>query len=270
MTAISPRRGMIRPISDLPAPASPARWSEIEGVDGKAYKTPASNGASFPDDPAGFGTVNADDEEWNAATDINRWTIESALPAPHSYVINDTFAPSRIRVNWTDDGATAYLSLYRTPSSVILTPSTDFNLTFDISGAFPVTSGSPCIGVGVRASAAANSAGVLMCATVDSAAVQIREYTNIGTGQFTSRMAKNLGSGPWPRRWFLHLERHGADSWAAGYSSDGVAWKWERALAVTATAQTLLWVLIKRDNTGIPNQLANNWIRWNRFYLAAT
>lgn len=268
MTATAPRRGEVRPISDLPDSADPT-WVEVEDSDGTARRIPESDlGGSepYPDDPNGYGVATVDDEEWNAATDLNRWTIESDVPAPHTREINGTFSPSRLAVNFTPTATSAYLSAYRAPTAVVLGGA--YQLDFDASGAFS-TAGGPglLVGFGTRDSAAAASPGMLLCLT-NGGLIELRKYSNIGTGTFTSVSSSNINNIIQPFRLFLHLERSGAN-YRYSWSQDAVGKGATDTLVVGAPlpAPTLEWLLIKRDAVGIPAKLASNWLRWNRYTL---
>lgn len=263
---------MLRPISDLPELEGEAELVEVQGADGNAYKLPVGDiggsGNPFPDDPEGYGPAHVDDEEWNAATDINRWTVEAAPIAPSTYEVNGTFSPSRLQVRWGDSANFDYLSLYRVPT--LLNLAADFSLTFDIAlGSTQVATGGPLVGVGTRISALAASGGNLFCVT-ENGGITLRNYSNFGAGTFTVAGTFNMATGVQPLRMYLHLERHGANSWCIGYSLDGTTFKWSRGIAANGGVMTLLQILIKKDNVNAPNRGSNNWIRVNRFFLATT
>lgn len=270
MTLIVQRRGKLRPIRDLPDLVGDAVLVEVEDGDGNPAKAafPTGGGDPFPDDPAGYGTVHVDDEEWNAAADIARWTVEAAPIAPSTYVVNDTFAPSRLQVRWGDSANFDYLSLYRLPT--LLNLATDFSITFDAAlGSTQIATGGPLVGIGTRISTLAASGGNLLCVT-ENGGISLRNYSNFGAGTFSNAATFNLATGLMPLHLYLHIERHGANSWCIGYCLDGTSWKWSRGIAANGGAMTLLQILIKKDNVNAPNRGSNNWMRVNRYFLATT
>lgn len=269
MTAISRRRGMVRPISDLPELTGTAMLVEVEDETGEAKQVAfPSGGDPFPDNPEEYGDPHVDDEEWNDAADINRWTIEAAPIAPSTYVVNDTFAPSRLQVRWGDSANFDYLSLYRVPTLLDLTA--NFSITFHAAlGSTQIATGGPMVAIGTRISALAASGGCMLVVT-ENGGITLRNYSNFATGTFTNAATFNLATGLMPLSLYLHVERHGANSWAIGYCLDGTSWKWNRGIAGNGGVMTLLQILIKKDNVNAPNRGSTNWMRVNRYFLATT
>lgn len=261
---------MIRPISDLPALVGDAALMEVEGADGNAYQAAvvAPGGIPFPDNPDEFGTVTADDEEWDGPESIaaRGWTVEADVVAPSTHEINTTFAPSRLRVNLVQAATTNYLSIYRTPTEITLGVA-NFAVDFDASGGFTSIAGAnSLVGVGVRDSAAGSSPGFLLSVN-NSSVVELRKYSNIGTGAFTSLASANFAQSIIPFRLFVHLDRQGTN-FAMSWSADGVGGHFRTGIGQgVAQAPALLWMLLKRDNLALAVRLANNWVRWNRYYL---
>lgn len=281
MAPISPRRGMIRPISDLPVSAD-ASLIEVEDADGTARQMPIddiSGGLPFPDDPTAYGVQTDDDEEWDGPETITErgWTVETNPASGNTLEVNGTFSPSRLRLNVsavTND----LLSAYRALAAV--NPADDISVTFDVAGVFDQDF--KFIECGFRDQAAAAGAkaetAILGHTTLNPGGGNVagswfvkRAYTNIGTAAFTEQrfLLVNANASPTvgrdnvPRRVYLHLQRVGA-SWSMYVSPDGSTWKFIQGADGNVFTPNFLWIRMGGGGAGDTYKLANDWIRLNR------
>ncbi len=266
MTATSPRRGEIRPISDLPASAN-AAWVEVQDVDGTARKIASSAfGASiFPDSPSTYGTPTADDEEWNGTTAA--WTVETAPTAPNVYSANATFWPSRLAINALNPLGGDVVSLYK---AITLPTAADIAVTFDAAGVFDADFKS--VEVGFRTSGAAGSAAMsAILGHATNAKLIRRKYSNIGTSTFVDQATTTIGTVAetfnLPHRYYLHLQRV-SNGWELFYSIDGTSWCRVGAATTDSFTTAFAWIRMGGFSQNVPRyRLTNDWIRFNRFFL---
>lgn len=263
MTIITRRRGMIRPISDLPPLAVAPSLIEVEGVDGRHYKTAPASGLIFPDDAATFGTPTADDEEWDGAASITErgWTIETALGGGNLSAIDNTFAPSRLRVS-NITNVTDTLSLTR-PLTVDKTG--DISLTFDTCGVWDLNF--KVIEAGFRESnVAAGTQGIVGIMGFNATPVVVRrKYSNVGTNTFVDQSLANASN---HFRAFFHLQRV-AGTWSMWTSVDCATWIKQGAGLVDAFSINYLWIRMSGNGAAAatrPYDLSNDWLRLNRFF----